>query len=318
MQWFKGNTHCHSSKSDGRATPANVAKYYKSKGYDFTVISDHNYLTPVTDWAEKAGILGIPACELTGSEFCHVVGLNIKSSIKPTEYSYKDMAQKFQNNIYAEKLSEKELLKAIILQDAIDKIIADGGIPILCHPSWHWTFDAKIALALKNWKFFEVCNAGPDCNSYPTPMFSSGDEIWDTLLSEGKYVFGIASDDAHEYYLPYEPRGSFAGKGYIMVRSSKLSIENILTSILNGDFYSTTGIEIKEYSVDKKGIHIEINPLEQEKTCFQFFGENGKILQNSFGTKTFYEFTGKEKYVRARLSSTSGFWAWTLPIRLKY
>jgi len=32
MPWYKGNLHCHSSRSDGKATPEHVAKFYKFIG----------------------------------------------------------------------------------------------------------------------------------------------------------------------------------------------------------------------------------------------------------------------------------------------
>jgi len=43
-RWFKGNTHTHSLWSDGDAAPEHIADWYKSHGYDFLVLSDHNIL----------------------------------------------------------------------------------------------------------------------------------------------------------------------------------------------------------------------------------------------------------------------------------
>ena len=43
--WFKGNTHAHTTESDGDASPEYVAGWYKDHGYDFLVLSDHNKLT---------------------------------------------------------------------------------------------------------------------------------------------------------------------------------------------------------------------------------------------------------------------------------
>ncbi|MEC7393427.1 MAG: hypothetical protein VX839_00950, partial [Verrucomicrobiota bacterium] len=41
-RWFKGNTHTHTLWSDGNDFPETAADWYKSKGYDFLVLSDHN------------------------------------------------------------------------------------------------------------------------------------------------------------------------------------------------------------------------------------------------------------------------------------
>src|SRR5436190_8731139 len=49
-RWFKGNTHTHSRWSDGDAAPEHIADWYKSHGYDFLVLSDHNILLEGEKW----------------------------------------------------------------------------------------------------------------------------------------------------------------------------------------------------------------------------------------------------------------------------
>ncbi len=49
-RWFKGNTHTHSLWSDGDAAPEHIADWYKSHGYDFLVLSDHNILLEGEKW----------------------------------------------------------------------------------------------------------------------------------------------------------------------------------------------------------------------------------------------------------------------------
>ena len=41
-RWYKGNLHMHSFWSDGRAAPEEAIKLYKSRGWDFVALSDHN------------------------------------------------------------------------------------------------------------------------------------------------------------------------------------------------------------------------------------------------------------------------------------
>ena len=47
-RWFKGNTHTHTVNSDGDSTPDEVVRWYREHGYQFLVLTDHNYLTPTT------------------------------------------------------------------------------------------------------------------------------------------------------------------------------------------------------------------------------------------------------------------------------
>ena len=51
-RWFKGNTHTHSLWSDGDAAPEHIADWYKSHGYDFLVLSDHNILLEGEKWVK--------------------------------------------------------------------------------------------------------------------------------------------------------------------------------------------------------------------------------------------------------------------------
>jgi hypothetical protein len=46
-RWFKGNLHTHTLNSDGDSTPEEVVRWYREHGYDFLVLTDHNFLTAV-------------------------------------------------------------------------------------------------------------------------------------------------------------------------------------------------------------------------------------------------------------------------------
>lgn len=48
--WFKGNTHTHSLWSDGNDFPEMIFDWYRSKGYDFVGMSDHNVLQEGEKW----------------------------------------------------------------------------------------------------------------------------------------------------------------------------------------------------------------------------------------------------------------------------
>jgi hypothetical protein len=50
--WYKGNTHAHTFWSDGDEFPEMVAHWYKSHGYDFLAISDHNRLMAGQQWVK--------------------------------------------------------------------------------------------------------------------------------------------------------------------------------------------------------------------------------------------------------------------------
>ena len=44
-QWYRGNLHSHTTESDGRLSPGDVVEFYRSRGYDFLCLTDHNRVT---------------------------------------------------------------------------------------------------------------------------------------------------------------------------------------------------------------------------------------------------------------------------------
>lgn len=54
--WFKGNTHTHSLWSDGNDFPEMIIDWYKSHGYDFLALTDHNILQEGDKWMDLEAI----------------------------------------------------------------------------------------------------------------------------------------------------------------------------------------------------------------------------------------------------------------------
>src|ERR1041384_587661 len=50
MRWWKGNLHTHSLWSDGDDYPEMIVDWYKTHGYDFLALSDHNILQEGPAW----------------------------------------------------------------------------------------------------------------------------------------------------------------------------------------------------------------------------------------------------------------------------
>ena len=44
-EFYKGNIHTHTTKSDGDEDPIKVTSWYKEHGYDFLVLTDHSHRT---------------------------------------------------------------------------------------------------------------------------------------------------------------------------------------------------------------------------------------------------------------------------------
>lgn len=65
--WVRGAFHVHTTRSDGRGTPGEVARAAKTAGLDFVVLTDHNdFKPPAPAWVD--GVLLVPGVEISTSE----------------------------------------------------------------------------------------------------------------------------------------------------------------------------------------------------------------------------------------------------------
>jgi len=68
--WLKGNTHTHTTNSDGVCKPEEIALEYERRGYDFVFLTDHDKRT-VPDATIKKPLL-IPAEEVAFTYKGHI------------------------------------------------------------------------------------------------------------------------------------------------------------------------------------------------------------------------------------------------------
>ena len=82
----------------------------------------------------------------------------------------------------------------------------------------------------------------------------------------------------------------------------------------SGDFYASTGVTLSDYEANEQEIRITIREVPTFKYTTFFIGEGGRVLTTVYGPSPRYRFTGKEKYVRARVVNSMGYVAWTQPV----
>jgi len=205
-----------------------------------------------------------------------------------------------------------------ILQDGVDKILAVGGIPFLCHPFWHWAYGWEMAAAVRGWRHVEICNASPDCNPQPLPGGDHQGEFWGGLLGAGHRVFGLATDDAHFHAGPFDPHRGLGGRGWITVKARSAAAPDLLAAIRDGHFYASTGVHFAEYAVDATSMRLALHsPFVGCVAAFEFYGgRDGSLLHRVVGEGAEYRFRGDEGHVRCQVVTTAGSRAWTQPVWL--
>ena len=265
LNWYKGNTHTHTVNSDGDSTPDEVVRWYREHGYNFLVLTDHNYLTEVSGLQSVFGatekFLLIPGEELTDKfekKDIHINGLNPRELVNPQHGD--SVVATIQNNV-----------------NAIRKV---EGIPHVNHPNFNWSITTDDLKRIKNLKLFEIYNGHPTVNNLGGGGVPGLEAMWDDILSAGMQLYGIAVDDAHNFKTPEDRTKARPGFGWVMVRAEKLGVTEILQAMERGDFYASTGVTLRDYQSDKKQITITI--AEQPATSkyvVQFIGQWGKVLK---------------------------------------
>jgi hypothetical protein len=295
MRWFKGNTHTHTLNTDGDSPPDTVVHWYKSRGYDFLVISDHDTLTdPATLRRHIDGnFILVPGEEVTGRSNglpVHLTALGVSRIIKP--------------------VTTNSILTT--LQGNIDAIRAAGATPLINHPNYRWAVNQSTLAIARDVKLFELYNAHPFTNNAGGGDAPSMEEVWDYLLTNGRRMYGVASDDSHHFKewgrLQVNP-----GKAWVVVRATRLDPAEIVRSLEAGSFYSSTGITLDDVIVDEKSLELVIRPERDFKYRTEFIGDGGRVLARAVGNRPRYELQPGVSYVRVKVTDSAGQSAWVQP-----
>lgn len=295
--WLKGNTHTHTTESDGDSPPEYVARWYKDHGYNFLVLSDHNVFTdPATlsDLVDDSFLL-IPGEEVTSGfegKPVHVNGLNIPGVIEPR--------------------TAETLVRTI--QANVDAVREVEGVPHINHPNFGWAFSAEELAQVRDDRLLEISNGHPSVHNDGGGGVPGMEQVWDALLTGGKRIYGIAVDDAHHFQGEFSRDRSNPGRGWIAVRAPTLDATALMQALEAGHFYASTGVEISDIRVTARRIEIEIEPRQDFRYTTEFIGGGGGLLKTTGGTTAVYELDGPTPYVRARITDSGGALAWVQPI----
>ncbi|MEX2154184.1 MAG: CehA/McbA family metallohydrolase [Gemmatimonadaceae bacterium] len=320
-RWFRGNTHAHTFNSDGDSSPDVVALWYRQNGYHFTFITDHEYVTDVAPLNAMFGRAGrfliLSAQEVTqqvrdsthpqGIRQAHVNALGVTRVVRPL--GERNVANEPLAATYARNLGE---------------IRRAGGVAQVNHPNFRWSVRLQDLLELPDSTLLEIANAhtlvnnlgGADSAGRWAP---STEALWDSLLARGKLVFGVADDDSHSFRPESAdlPDATRPGRAWIWVRADTLTADAILRAIGRGDFYSSTGVTLRDYQADAREVRLEVAPSSDRRVTIEFIGNGGRVLSTVSGHSARYRMTGTEGYVRARVTDSSGRHAWTQPVRVR-
>jgi len=218
--WLKGNLHSHTTRSDGQASPQELADWYDRNGYDFLAITDHNTITDVAALKTEQLLL------IAGVEFGYcpkgdpgfvldMLGVNVSKFPEFLDPEEKNCIR------YDAEMNPQQI---------IDWVNEAGGIAIMCHPYFminmiepYLRYHSYLGLEAYNYVCEEMCGRGHH------------EIYWDALLFRGKKLLGFATDDSHACQFGY---------AWIEVKAEKKDTASILDAIRKGNYYSTNGVRI--------------------------------------------------------------------------
>ena len=295
MGWYKGNLHTHTSElgSEGPAAPEAVVHWYAQHGYDWLSITDHNVLTEL----ETEELILVRGQEVGkhmpgGNGPIHVNGFGISRSVE-----FVDLEEKVPT-----------------MQASIDGVLAAGGIASLNHPNDRGSFNHTHLLQTTGATLMEVFNGGgPGKNNEGGPGVPSCEEIWDNVLTSGRLIYGIATDDAHVYD-EWRPDRSNPGRGWVFVWADELSEQSVITALKTGSFYASNGVTLASVEASPSKMSLVVACRICESYSITFSGNNGSVLSQTTGLEGTYTMSGEEGYVRATVSSSQGSKAWVQPV----
>jgi len=300
--WLKGNTHTHTTESDGDSSPDVVAAWYREHGYQFLALTDHNVLTSPDALNALHGkdgrfllIKGEEVTDKFGDKPVHINGLDVSDKVDPQKGS--------------------SLLE--VIQRNVDAIRRVRGVPHINHPNFGWSFSTETLQQVRNTKLLEIFNGHPHVNNLGGGGVPGLEDAWDAILSSGTLMYGIAVDDAHTFKQPGNPNVAGPGRGWVMVRAPRLEARAILEALENGQFYASTGVELSDYLASDRSVTVTIKKDTWSKYRIQFIGKGGRILQESLDSPAEYIFRGNEGYVRAKVIESNGRVAWCQPVLVK-
>lgn len=282
---YRAALHTHSTTSDGKLTPAELIDLYQAEGYDVLAFTDHSRTNPVSTFDGKGMTL------ISGMEM-HPIG--------PRHIPW---------HFLTLGLPEDFEMTFTYGQEAIDGANAVGALVFCAHPYWSG-FRTDEIMPLKGLAGVEVYNNS--CR-YVGREF---DTIhWDELLNAGFRYPALAVDDIHT-------TEHFSG-GWVNVLAENKEPATILAALKKGDFYSSTGPEIKSISFENNVLKAEFSPCVRAVVYAEFYHGHSDRRNYYHGvelqefTTLEHDFTGnKSSYIRLQITDRNGKTAWSNPIWL--
>lgn len=286
MNVYKAALHMHSTVSDGQFDPLTVMRMYEEAGYDVYAFTDHRKTNPVSSYRSEMTLISGMEIHPAGPRGIpwHIVALNVPESFENP------------SNLPA--------------QDAVDRVVAAGGLCIVAHPYWCGFTSAEV-MTLKSVSAMEVYNS--ECR-YIGRGYNM--QLWDEVLDAGSLLPPVAVDDLHG-------AESFS-LGWTMIAAKDCSVSSLMNALREGSMYASQGPEIFSMTLENKIFRAEFSPCTEAIVMSnRSRGFCGMVEPRSSERKkecNAVEFdlskVAPENYLRLQIMDRDRRYAWSAPFRV--
>jgi hypothetical protein len=277
--WLKGALHAHTTESDGRFSPEELARIYRDLGYDFLCLTDHDRVTRL---ASRDGFLILPGIELAVAsprpgQCWHLVGLGADDSAVAAE-------------------------KPASLDEMTARVKGASRLSVLAHPYWSSLSGADVC-RLGDIDLIEVFNSGCEIEIGR----GHAEYQWDVCLGAGRRMNAVAVDDCHGR--------DEIGMAWVMVRAAEKTSEAVLDALARGMFYSSCGPEIRDVRPGPDAMAVTTSPCRTISVIADAQA-GGRFLDEETGgdiAAAAYGYRRWERYLRVQVTDALGRRAWSNP-----
>lgn len=246
--WLRGNLHAHTTRCDhADSSPEEVVRWYHDAGYDFLSLTEHDQFIDPTSLAFDSPLR---------DDFVLIRGaeLNYPALVYPDLVHVRLMSLGGLNF----KPEPSGPGRGVQLQDFVRDIWIGGGIPVLSHPNYLWAIAPEDVPPLVGLFLFELYNGARDPEYHGGGEHPTSEELWDTWLTAGCSLYGLAGDDAHRY----DPGRKIQtpGRGWVMVKAEERAPRAILDALHRGHFYSSNGVHLEDVVIGDDTYEVRIDP----------------------------------------------------------
>ncbi len=289
-QFWRGNLHTHSTRSDGHVAPEGVCAFYRNSGYDFLALTDHfleRYDYPIVDTRpfRTPGFTTLLGAELhTGvaefGQMWHILAVGLPIDFAP--------------NLPGETGPE-----------IAARALAAGAFVAAAHPAWYGVTEADIR-SLGAIQAVEIYNGTAiDHNDKADSWY-----VLDLLLRRGARYSACATDDAH-----FNPDREDRLRGWVQVKSEQLDPDALLEALKAGAYYSSTGPQIHDIQA-AAGDKIVVQCSPAARIFLTGHGSNSSSIHGTGLTEAEFSLKalGDSPCFRITVRDAAGGRAWSNPI----